>query len=203
MMVLRKKSEDEKQKLTKKLEYLRNKYDSYKYAEVKEAEKKTGEMEKIQQQIKTINEEAQKYRDEQATQEEALKSLAEGLMGLYLCLNPLGMPDTRAIVTLQKVKDELKVVMRKLEPDRSHLEIKPEDLILSIEDPEEKWLPGSYSSLIRTTPVSQPGTSPAPPAPVSDDEEEVPSRGYLKRQAQLVIDAKLRRKNVRLQLPKR
>ncbi|CAH1983313.1 unnamed protein product [Acanthoscelides obtectus] len=131
MMVLRKKSEDEKQKLTKKLEYLRNKYDSYKYAEVKEAEKKTGEMEKIQQQIKTINEEAQKYRDEQATQEEALKSLAEGLMGLYLCLNPLGMPDTRAIVTLQKVKDELKVVMRKLEPDRSHLEIKPEDLVRS------------------------------------------------------------------------
>ncbi|VEN58715.1 unnamed protein product [Callosobruchus maculatus] len=203
MMVLRKKSEDEKQKLTKKLEYLRNKFESYKYAEVKEAEKKTGEMDKIQQRIKAANDEAQKYRDDQARQEEALRSLAEGLRGLYLCLNPLGMPDTRAIATLQKIKNELKIVMKKLEPERPHLEIKPEDLMLNIEEQEEKWLPGAYCSLIRATPVSQPGTSPAPPAPVSDDEEEVPSRGYLKRQAQLVIDAKLRRKNVGLQLPKR
>lgn len=37
----------------------------------------------------------------------------------------------------------------------------------------------------------------------SDDEEEVPSRNYLKRQAQLVVDAKSRRKNIRAQLPKR
>nr|CAI5817533.1 unnamed protein product [Callosobruchus analis] len=129
MMVLRKKSEDEKQKLTKKLQYLRNKYDSYKYAEVKEAEKKTGEMDKIQQRIKAVNDEAQKFRVDQAKQEEALKSLAEGLRGIYLCLNPLGMPDGRAIVTLQKIKSELKIIMKKLEPERPHLEIKPEDLV--------------------------------------------------------------------------
>lgn len=33
----------------------------------------------------------------------------------------------------------------------------------------------------------------------SEDEEEVPTRGYLKRQAQLVVDARARRKNVRMQ----
>lgn len=37
----------------------------------------------------------------------------------------------------------------------------------------------------------------------SDEEEEVPSRSYLKRQAQLVIDAKSRRRNLRMHLPKR
>lgn len=35
----------------------------------------------------------------------------------------------------------------------------------------------------------------------SDEEEEVPSRAFLKRQAQLVVDAKSRRKNLRM-LPK-
>lgn len=35
----------------------------------------------------------------------------------------------------------------------------------------------------------------------SDEEEEVPSRAFLKRQAQLVVDAKSRRKNIRM-LPK-
>lgn len=34
----------------------------------------------------------------------------------------------------------------------------------------------------------------------SEDETEVPSRGYLKRQAQLVVDAKSRRKNIRMQI---
>lgn len=67
---------------------------------------------------------------------------------------------------------------------------------------EEKWLPAPYSGLVRRTPLPQTGASPAPPPPGSEDEEEVPSRTYLKRQAQLVVDAKSRRKNIRLP-PKR
>ncbi|KAL3277190.1 hypothetical protein HHI36_012541 [Cryptolaemus montrouzieri] len=67
---------------------------------------------------------------------------------------------------------------------------------------DEKWLPAPYIRLMAKTPVSQQGTPPVPPVG-SDDEEEVPSRGHLKRQAQLVVDAKSRRKNLKMQLPRR
>lgn len=84
---------------------------------------------------------------------------------------------------------------------------------------EDKWFPPPYNSLLTKTPQTQQTTSPAPqPTPgkylifgttsyiilllASEDDEEVPSRGFLKRQAQIVVDAKLRRKNIRM-APKR
>lgn len=85
---------------------------------------------------------------------------------------------------------------------------------------EEKWLPPSYSGLILRTPVPQQGPTPVPTPGSgkknscflifeinlfysgSDDEDDVPSRSFLKRQAQLVVDAKSRRKNMRIPLPK-
>lgn len=84
----------------------------------------------------------------------------------------------------------------------------------------EANLPTPYSGLIRRTPLPQMMGTPSPGPPPgnahndakekskivlagSEDEEEVPSRSFLKRQAQLVIDAKSRRRNLRIQLPKR
>lgn len=37
-----------------------------------------------------------------------------------------------------------------------------------MESYDDKWLPTPYSSLIRRTPLPQPGTSPAPPAPTGN-----------------------------------
>lgn len=63
---------------------------------------------------------------------------------------------------------------------------------------EDRWLPPPYSGLVTRTPIPQ-EESPIPQPIGSDDDEEVPTRGYLKRQAQLVVDARLRRKNIRFQ----
>ncbi|XP_018574503.1 shootin-1, partial [Anoplophora glabripennis] len=202
LMLLRKKAEEDKHKLEKKTEVLKQKLDSYKYAEVKDAERKTGEMERIQKTIEENHERSRQCKEEKEKKDEALKSILAGLQGLYLCINPLAILENNALVVLNHIQMELKEILRKINDGEIPFDV--EEQVFNAEPYDDKWLPTPYSGLIRRTPLPQPGTSPAPPATAgSEDEEEVPSRGYLKRQAQLVIDAKSRRKNLRIQLPKR
>ncbi|EDS39466.1 conserved hypothetical protein [Culex quinquefasciatus] len=66
--------------------------------------------------------------------------------------------------------------------------------------------PPVYISLVTgRAAAQQSAASPGPGATVvlSDDEAEVPSRGYLKRQANMIIEAKSRRKGFRMPPPKR
>ncbi|CAH1109259.1 unnamed protein product [Psylliodes chrysocephalus] len=205
LMHLRGKAEDEKKKLEKKMEVLNRKLDSFKYAEAKDAERKTGEMDIIQYQITESIEESKKCVERKKKKDKAIENLLTDLQNLYLCINPLALPDTEPLVTLEKIKSNVKAIFEKI---GSEAEIKKEDANEEKEeifDPsDEKWLPTPYAGLVRRTPLPQTGVSPAPPPPPgSEDEEEVPSRGYLKRQAQLVVDAKFRRKNVRIQIPRR
>ncbi|CAG5035333.1 unnamed protein product [Parnassius apollo] len=57
----------------------------------------------------------------------------------------------------------------------------------------EKAIP-TYKELVHKDPVK---------APVSDEEEDIPSRCYLKRQAQLIVDTKCRRKGFRPPYPRK
>ncbi|KAJ8985695.1 hypothetical protein NQ317_014344 [Molorchus minor] len=196
LTILRTKSETEKSKLERKLDSLTLKLDSYKYAEVKEAERKVGEMDRIQDQIRENTERSCQYREEKEEKDKALKAINSGLQGLYLCINPLAATDSEPLLTLQNIKDELNVILRRIEEVPCEVEEKP-----TAEIYDEKWLPAPYSCLIRRTPLPATGVSPAPPPQGSDDEEDVPSRAYLKRHAQIVVDAKTRRK--KMQLPKR
>uniref|UniRef100_A0A6P7GTP1 Kinetochore protein Nuf2 isoform X2 n=1 Tax=Diabrotica virgifera virgifera TaxID=50390 RepID=A0A6P7GTP1_DIAVI len=207
LMHLRTKTEEEKKKLERKMEALNAKLDSFKYAEAKEAERKTGEMDLIQQKIEENVRKSQEYLKIQAKKEEAIDNLSVELQNLYLCINPLAELDTDPLVTLQKIKTDIKKIFDKIgaEAEAKAEEAGSEKEGVVVVDPnDEKWLPAPYAGLVRRTPLPQTGASPAPPPPPgSEDEEEVPSRGYLKRQAQLVVDAKSRRKNVRLQVQRR
>ncbi|XP_030756347.1 uncharacterized protein LOC115882426 [Sitophilus oryzae] len=199
---LRQKSENEKKTMEKTVETLKNKLEGYKYSEVKEAERKSGEMERLVSEIETQRKRSEAYRQAKASKDRALSTVLQGLHGLRLLANPLAIPESNPSDIVQGILQDIRNVMDKYERCRV-LEQEEEEGHEVIEVPEDN-LPAPYSGLIRKTPQPQMTGSPSPaPPPGSEDEEEVPSRGYLKRQAQLVIDAKSRRKNVRIQLPKR
>ncbi|CAG9857003.1 unnamed protein product [Phyllotreta striolata] len=204
LMHLRTKAEGEKKLLEKRLENLHKKLDSFRYAEAKDAERKTGEMDQLQIEIDRHAEESRKSVDRRTKTDEAVESLSANLRNLYLCINPLAVPDSEALDVVEKIKFDVVEIFRKIgseaELKRGDTNVDKEDVV----DPsDEKWLPAPYAGLVRRTPLPQTGSPAPPPPPGSDDEEEVPSRGYLKRQAQLVVDAKYRRKNVRLQVARR
>ncbi|CAG9815572.1 unnamed protein product, partial [Phaedon cochleariae] len=190
---LRTKAESEKIKLEAKLESLKIKLDSFKYAEVQDAGRKTGDVENFRKDIESkINTE-----DTEKKQED-MKYVEEKLLTLNLCVNPLAMPDGDGVTTLRRINEDMKEIIGK------HYVGQTIEQVQNIDMNEDKWLPALYTGLIRRTPLPQSESSPIPPAPPgSDDEEDVPSRGYLKRQAQLVVDAKSRKKNIRIQLPRR
>ncbi|GAB0095923.1 Coiled-coil domain containing protein 151 [Sergentomyia squamirostris] len=100
------------------------------------------------------------------------------------------------------------------EEEAEHISESMEDLSIPIQSPvppEEKEKPAAFPSCYtnlfanrgtggQTTSIS-PGQ--ATQTITSDDEGDVPSRHYLKKQAQLIIDSKSRRKGFRVQLPRR
>ncbi|XP_055685260.1 outer dynein arm-docking complex subunit 3 [Lutzomyia longipalpis] len=124
---------------------------------------------------------------------------------------------------LKVLQESLRLVMkvhggreidREAVEERAESEKSFEDLSIALHSPlppEEKERPAAfpacYTNLFanrgtggQTTSIS-PGQ--ATQAITSDDEGDVPSRHYLKRQAQLIIDSKSRRKGFRVQLPRR
>ncbi|XP_063907238.1 uveal autoantigen with coiled-coil domains and ankyrin repeats [Zophobas morio] len=197
LIMLREKAEEEKMTLEKELEDLTSELEFYKYAEVKDSERKSIKMEQMQTLIDVEHQRSQNLRSLKSTKDKAITTILTALQDLHLCINPLAMPKTDILLIVSSINSDLRTVFEKIKNE--NIEDAVEENIVTVEAVEEKWLPAPYSGLVRRTPLPQPGASPAPPPPPgSDEEEEVPSRGYLKRQAQLVVDAKLRRKNVRL-----
>ncbi|XP_060526183.1 uveal autoantigen with coiled-coil domains and ankyrin repeats [Cylas formicarius] len=200
---LRQKSENEKSKIEKNLETLKSKLEAFRYSEVKEAERKSGEMERLQTEISQEQSRSVRFREQRISKERVLADILESLQSLRLCVNPVAVPETNPEVFVDHLVRDVEVMLAKHQ-SAVEKEEKIEETPNKVVELGEERLPGPYSTLLRKTPVTQTSGSPAPPpTPVSEDEEEVPSRGYLKRQAQMVIDAKSRRKNIRIQLPKR
>ncbi|XP_044262785.1 myosin heavy chain, clone 203 [Tribolium madens] len=188
LILLRKKSEAEKKQLEKNLDDLNTKLEFFKFAEVKETERKSIKMEQIQNQIEKIQNKSHKIKNLKQVKDKTIQTILLSVQELQICINPVSVPKNQVLETLNCIKCDLKGVLGNLAEE------------IELEEIEEKWLPSPYSGLVRRTPIPQTGTSPAPPPPPtgSEDEDEVPSRTYLKRQAQLVVDAKSRRKNIRI-----
>ncbi|KAH1005292.1 hypothetical protein HUJ04_006305 [Dendroctonus ponderosae] len=198
---LRNKSEKDKRMIEKQIESLRAKLDEYKYSESRDADKKSGGLERLQLEIAHQHSRSDSYRKETTSRKQALTSVLLNLHGLRSLVNPVAASDETPSGMMAGFVLDVKELVRRYA--KYKLLEKPDDDAGRIEHVEAN-LPTPYSGLIRRTPQPQMMGAPSPgPPPGSEDEEEVPSRSFLKRQAQLVIDAKSRRRNLRIQLPKR
>ncbi|XP_066152777.1 outer dynein arm-docking complex subunit 3 isoform X2 [Euwallacea fornicatus] len=204
---LRDQLETEKKSIENNMETLRFKLEGYKYSESREAEKKSGEMDRLQSEILVQKSKSESYKKEKSSIENALASVLSSLHSLRLLANPKASTEHSDETMWKLIVEDIKVVVEKYE--RCRIIEKTEEEDEGQETAEvtviDESLPTPYNGLIRRAPQPQTMTSPGHQitAAGSDEEEEVPSRSFLKRQAQLVIDAKSRRRNLRIQLPKR
>ncbi|XP_066259963.1 outer dynein arm-docking complex subunit 3-like [Euwallacea similis] len=204
---LRDQLETEKKNIEKNMETLRLKLEGYKYSESREAEKKSGEMERLQSEISVQKLKSQSCKKEKSSIEKALASVLSSLHGLRLLANPQASVEQNAENMRKLIVEDIKAIVEKYERCRIIEKTEEGDEGQEAEEVTiiDETLPTPYSGLIRRAPQPQTMTSPGHQITTagSDEEEEVPSRSFLKRQAQLVIDAKSRRRNLRIQLPKR
>ncbi|KAK9873445.1 hypothetical protein WA026_022676 [Henosepilachna vigintioctopunctata] len=192
---LRAKAETQKEKLEKKIERRAAELEYQKYAQVKDIEKTSGEAERNNKLLQELHQRTKIYKESTNQSNAMILTILAGLRKLYMHINPTGIIYEEPLVILENIKKESEKLIHSCRGPAEHLSTKDENIS------DDKWLPTPYIKLISKTPISQQGT-PAPP-PGSDEEEEVPSRGHLKRQAQIVVDARSRRKNIKMQLPKR
>ncbi|XP_044757883.1 centrosomal protein of 55 kDa [Coccinella septempunctata] len=196
---LKAKAETEKEKLEKKVERRTAELEYLKYAQVKEADRNSDEVERKNNLLSQLQEKAKQCRESREQADSITKVATTSLHKIHMNLCRTATVPKDPLAILDHVKKEAK---RLIDSYRKHTEA--ERLSTKEENvyQDEKWLPSPYIRLTSKTPVSQQGSPSVPPLG-SDEEEEVPSRGHLKRQAQIVVDAKMRRKNIKMQLPRR
>ncbi|CAH0552947.1 unnamed protein product [Brassicogethes aeneus] len=204
LMMLRVQSENDKRRLERQKAAFDSQLEAFRYAEVKDAERKSCKLEEIQEQIKSEREKEKTFKKLMDKKSDGMKVVICGLRSLFFNMKPAKPPkeDEDALIIIENIKQYLEEILQ----NHKNVNVpkvmeKQENVPIDVDD--DKWLPTPYTSLVTRTPIPQQGPSPAPPPPGgSEDEEDVPSRCYLKRQAQLVVDAKTRRKNLRVTLGK-
>lgn len=117
LMVLRKKSENEKRKLEKRKDSLETQLEGFRYAEVKDAERKSNEIEKLQSLIENEIEKIKEYKQQIAGKEDGIKMVICGLRSMYLCIKPARAPkeDENPLVILENIKVYVQGIMQKME----------------------------------------------------------------------------------------
>ncbi|XP_050453808.1 trichoplein keratin filament-binding protein isoform X1 [Cataglyphis hispanica] len=197
-------TEQEKMMLEKKRQQLSAEMETRKFSETKSAEQNAEIVAKLNSQID--EQQRRKERAEVASQRvrEVLNDVTSTLYKLYEkfqhvtgtpVLEDIKMDDTLAIIELlsDKVKHELDV----LSASDKYLEAMDEVLLEKLETMSVATTSAEGRTMRANTgrPLFPQFPSCAiPAAPLSEDEEEVPSRNGLKRQAQLLVDTKSRRK---------
>ncbi|XP_075227924.1 coiled-coil domain containing protein 151 [Lycorma delicatula] len=217
---LKETTEEEKKDLEKRRDMMMAELEAFKFAEVKDKEQNEEEVEKVKLGIEAEIEQKLKL-DEEA--DERKRTLIQIKCRLYkLCLllknvNEEPVPDQREddeegseevlALLIRKLESALNIVdeLKKKEEEEAaalvaaaaaleedegvdlEAPVEPEDLKLQLE--EEILFPMLLES--RAEKVSEP-----------EDEEEIPTRGFLKRQAQVIVDAKSRRKGFRVATPR-
>lgn len=162
LIELRNSREDEKKELEGRLEEMNQKLEAFKYAEVKEAERKTTEMDDIQTEIEENMKKSEELNKKRLKNENRLESIVGELQKLQLCINPLAMPENNSVKLLEYIETDLKSILERINYEED------EDVgekVIQIDVQDDKWLPTPYSGLIRRTPLPQTGASPVPQPP--------------------------------------
>ncbi|KAB0801892.1 hypothetical protein PPYR_04531 [Photinus pyralis] len=193
---LRNNSEIEKRHLEKTQEVLNFELEQHKYAETRDEEQNLEQVEQFEKLIQEQEELQKNYENQKEETKTVIRHVGACLDSLYRGIHPLSTVEQNSKMALQRVEAELCEIISEL--NQAKPSVKYPAMIEVLEMDEDKWLPPPYGGLVARTPVPQ-EESPIPQPIGSDDDEEVPTRGYLKRQAQLVVDARLRRKNIRFQ----
>ncbi|KAL3277189.1 hypothetical protein HHI36_012540 [Cryptolaemus montrouzieri] len=105
---LRKKAEAEKGILEKKVERKTAELEYQKYAQVKEAERKSGEMEKKNKQLKELQEESRRCKESSKQIEATMQSTLASLQKLYIHMNPIAIIQKEPLVVVESIKRESK-----------------------------------------------------------------------------------------------
>ncbi|GAB1870037.1 Coiled-coil domain-containing protein 151 [Camponotus japonicus] len=196
-------TEQEKMMLEKKRQELSTEIETRKFSETKSAEQNAEIVTKLNSQIE--EQQCRKERAEIASRRvrELLNDITSMLYKLYEkvehatdtpLLENIKMDDTLEIIQL--LTDKVKHELDDLNISDKYLEVMDEAL-----EKLETMSVATTSAEGRTMRVNsgkplfpQFPSSAIPAVPLSEDEEEVPSRNTLKRQAQLLVDTKSRRK---------
>ncbi|XP_018328093.1 uncharacterized abhydrolase domain-containing protein DDB_G0269086-like [Agrilus planipennis] len=184
-------SEKQKSKLERRIQQLTNQLEAFKFAEVKEAEQNIEDIEKMRTQIDEQNSRKHIKMEQLHKTKEIIKRISDNLRGMYLNVNPKSTGHN--IMHTQEMIVYIRTTLMPMLDEEGTIEIEN----IENEEIEEKWFPPSYNSLLRRTPVPQTGTISISQTAGSEEEEEVPTRDHLKKQAQMVVEAKSRKKVMR------
>ncbi|PNF16323.1 hypothetical protein B7P43_G10836, partial [Cryptotermes secundus] len=184
---LRNITEEEKQELQKQKDFMVTELEAFKFAEVKDNEQNADEREKLKLQIQEeedrkqrLDMEVHKVMEQLCVISSVLRSFCTKLQGVSGIAPP---PESEDIT--ETLSSQIKCVMDRIgqgdEYDRrvEQVQEKFEGLTLPV-----KVTPEVLDSKLPATLV----------ATETEDEDEVPTRGFLKRQAQIIVDAKSRHK---------
>ncbi|GLV44078.1 Coiled-coil domain containing protein 151 [Carabus blaptoides fortunei] len=206
---LKKTTELEKRQLELKQRTLSTELERYKYAQERDKEKHSEAILELKRNIDEQREIKRTCEESTIEQRQLVETICKMFYRLYVGLKEIGIKPSKEITDNPKDREkltrtlyeELHRMVKRSEQIQETEETKTEELYPSDDD----VVPPSYNALLRRTPLPVQGHSvqiAAPPITLSEDEGEVPSRGFLKRQAQLVVDAKSRRKNLRVPMRK-
>lgn len=90
-------------------------------------------MERLQKQIEENQERSRTCREEKEKKDEALKTVLAGLQGLYLCINPLAISKSNALIVLNRIQTELEEILRKINDGEIPFDIEEKVKLISRE----------------------------------------------------------------------
>ncbi|XP_069678804.1 outer dynein arm-docking complex subunit 3 [Periplaneta americana] len=186
-------TEGEKQELQKKKDFMIAELEAFKFAEVKDNEQNVEECEKAKQEIQDDVERRQKLDAQVQKMTQQLCDIRSILSSFCDQLKDasgiLLLPDADILKVVETLENQIKNILDRIgeEDDpckkmKQQKDNKTEDVIHPLENEQiisVKAAESKSSVLVSSE---------------TDDEEEVPTRGFLKRQAQIIVDAKSRRK---------
>lgn len=185
---LRNIAEEEKQELQKQKDFMVTELEAFKFAEVKDNEQNADESEKLKQQIQEEEDRRQRLDMEVHKVMEQLRVIGSVLRSFCTKLQDVSgiAPPPESEDITETLRSQIKSVMDRIghgdEYDRR------------VQQAQEEKFEGLTLPVKITPEVLDSKLPAALVVTETEDEDEVPTRGFLKRQAQIIVDAKSRHK---------
>ncbi|GFG29927.1 hypothetical protein Cfor_09945 [Coptotermes formosanus] len=185
---LRSIAEKEKQELQRQKDILVTELEALKFAEVKGNEQNAEESEKLKQQIHVEDNRRQRLDTEVQILRERLR-----VIGSIMCSFCEKLQDASGIALPVESEDIMETLERQLRSvlDRTEQGAKLDRTVQQMQEERSGRLKLPVQVV---TEAADSRTPAALPASETEEEDEVPTRGFLKRQAQIIVDAKSRHK---------